>query len=82
MNSKPILGRVRPVTSVIAATLSTVIAIAVLSGVIALFQSRGVPMERLAAAERACAAHAFVSERNRCMSDWITASQAQTVAGK
>ena len=66
--------------TVAAAALATVFAFAILWGVVALFQSRGAPMERLAAAERACAQHVYLSERQACMNEWLAASQPRIVA--
>jgi len=66
--------------TVASAALSTVIALGILWGVVTLFQSRGAPMERLAAAERACAEHAFQSERAACMNEWLAASRPETIA--
>jgi hypothetical protein len=82
MNDKPTLARPRGVTIAVAAALSTVVAIGILAAVTALFQSRGAPMEQLAAAERACAEHAYVSQRENCMREWLAASRAQSVASK
>jgi len=39
-------------------------------------------MERIAAAERACAHHAYVSDRQACMQQWLAARQATRVAGR
>jgi hypothetical protein len=36
-----------------------------------LFQSRGMPMAELAAAERACAGQTYVSDRELCMREWV-----------
>ena len=66
--------------TVATAALATVIALGILWGVTALFQSRGVPMERLVAAEHACARHIYLSERQACMNEWLAASQPRTVA--
>ena len=66
--------------TVASAALATVIALGILWGVVTLFQSRGAPMERLAAAERACAGHAFQSERAACMNEWLAASRPETIA--
>jgi len=66
--------------TVATATLAAVIAMTILWAVVTLFQSRGAPMERLAAAERACAQHAYQSERAACMKEWFAASQPGTIA--
>jgi hypothetical protein len=80
MNDKPTLERPRADIIAVAATLSTMIAIGILSAVVLLFQKDGAPMERLAVAERACAGHAYVSEREACMREWLAATQAGVVA--
>jgi hypothetical protein len=66
--------------TVAAAALATLIALGILWGVAALFQSKGAPMERLVAAERACAQHIYLSQRQACMNEWLAASQPRTVA--
>ena len=66
--------------TVATAALAAVIAMTILWAVVTLFQSRGAPMERLAAAERACAQHAYLSERAACMNEWLVASQPRAVA--
>jgi hypothetical protein len=78
----PILGRLSPVTIAVAAMLSTAIAIGVLAAVTGVFQSEWMPMAQLTAAERACAAHAYVSERENCMRNWLASSEARSVASK
>jgi hypothetical protein len=37
-------------------------------------------MERLVAAEHACAQHVYLSERQVCMNEWLAASQPRIVA--
>ena len=69
-----------PTLTIATAALATVIAIGILWGVVTLFQSRGAPMERLAAAERACAHNIYLSERQACMNEWLAASQSVIVA--
>jgi hypothetical protein len=66
--------------TVATAALASVIAFTILWGVVTLFQSRGLPMERLVAAERACAQHVYLSERQACMNEWLAASQPRIVA--
>lgn len=39
-------------------------------------------MEQLAAAERACIQHAYVSEREACMREWLAAARSLSVAGR
>ena len=67
MNAKPILAR-RPIgTTLVAAALSALVAIGLLSTVSSLFLRDGAPLEQAAIAGRACADYAFVSERDICM---------------
>jgi hypothetical protein len=54
------------VTMIIAAALSALSALGLLSAVAGLFLRDGTPYEQLAIAERACVHHAFVSEREAC----------------
>jgi hypothetical protein len=79
---EPIVANHSSVTLTLLALLSTVIAMGVLAAVIGLFQSEGMPLARLAAAERACIQHAFISERETCMREWLAASRRPTVAKK
>jgi hypothetical protein len=71
----------RPAQTFTAATAATVISLALLWGVVTLFQSRGAPLEELAAAERACASQVYVSDREACMKQWIAENQRTRVAG-
>jgi hypothetical protein len=71
----------RPAQTFTAATAATVVSLALLWGVVTLFQSRGAPLEELAAAERACASHLYVSDREACMKQWIAENQRTRVAG-
>ena len=80
MNAKLNFASPNPFLTVATATLAAVIAMGILWTVVSLFQSRGVPMERLAAAERACAQHAYQSERDACMKQWIAEFRATPVA--
>jgi hypothetical protein len=65
-----------------AATAAGAVAGALLSAVVLLFQSRGEPMGEWAVAERACAQHAYRSERDTCMKQWLATSRATSVASK
>jgi hypothetical protein len=80
MNRKPPLVRPRLITSFIAATLASIMAIGILAAVTELFQRSGAPMERLVAAERACVYHAYVSEREACMRQWLAAARSPSIA--
>jgi hypothetical protein len=81
MNAKPTLARPRVVTTV-AAALSTVIAIGLLTAVTGLFQRDGAPFEQVVIAERACANYAFVSERETCVRLYLATSRVQSVASR
>ena len=82
MNAKPTFRRSSPFSITMAAALATFIAIGLLTAVAFLFQRDGKPLERLAAAERACTQNAYVSEREACMRDWLVAAHASNVASK
>jgi hypothetical protein len=82
MNPKPIFPRHSSLSITVAAALATFIAISLLTGVVFLFQRDGTPLEQLAAAERACTQHVYVSEREACMRDWLAAARASNVASK
>jgi hypothetical protein len=82
MHAKVNLGSTSSIMTVAAAALAAFIALGILSTVVSLFQSRGAPMERLAAAERACVSHAYQSEREACMKQWLAQSLAADVAHK
>jgi hypothetical protein len=81
MNTKPIFPCRSALSITVAAALATFIAIGLLTTVAFLFQRDGAPMEQLAAAERACTKHVYVSEREACMSEWL-AARAPNVASK
>jgi hypothetical protein len=71
----------RPTETLTAATMATVVALGLLWGVVSLFQSRGAPYEELAAAERACAQHIYVSDREACMAQWVSEQRRTQFAG-
>jgi len=71
----------RPAHTFAAATAATIASLTLLWGVVSLFQSRGAPLEELAAAERACASQVYVSDREDCMNQWIAENQRTRVAG-
>jgi hypothetical protein len=75
MNAKPGFApgfapsRASLITSI--TVLAGVCAAAVLAAVLLLFQSRGEPMENLAAAERECVQQAYQSSQQACMDELL-----------
>jgi len=82
MNAKPTLARPHVVTTVVAASLSALIAIGLLTAVTDLFQRDGAPFEQVLIAEHACASYAFVSERETCVRLYLAASRVRNVASR
>jgi hypothetical protein len=82
MNAKPKLARPHVVTTLVAAMLSILIAIGLLTAVTGLFQRDGAPFEQVVIAEHACADYAFVSEREACVRLFLAASRVQNVASR
>jgi hypothetical protein len=82
MNAKPTFASPSSLSITVAAALATFIAIGLLTAVAFLFQRDGTPLEQLAAAERACTQHVYVSEREACMHEWLAAAHASNVASK
>ncbi len=82
MNAKPVLAPRRSLPTFAAAALSAVIALGLLSAVAGVFQHDGTPLQHVAVAERACAAHAYVSERDACVRAFLAATGRQTVAAR
>ena len=82
MNATPTYASPSSLAITVAAAMATFIAVGLLTGVAFLFQRDGAPMEQLAAAERACTQHVYVSEREACMREWLAAAHASNVASK
>jgi hypothetical protein len=82
MNAKPKLARPHAVTTLVAATLATLIAIGLLTAVTGLFQRDGAPFEQVVIAEHACTNYAFVSEREACVRVFLAASRVRNVASR
>ena len=80
MNAKPTLAQPHAVTTTLAAVLAAIAAIGLLSAVATLFQRDGIPLEQLAAAERACVQNSYVSEREACMRDVLAAARTHIAA--
>jgi hypothetical protein len=80
MNEKAVMPGFAAISVAAIAALSTLIAVGIIGTVTALFQSRGLPLEELVAAERACSAQVYVSDRKSCMLDQIAVAQGERVA--
>lgn len=68
----------RPLVAIAAALTATIVALGILGAVATLFQTRGAPLQALAAAERACAHERYLSDRGACMQRWA-ANQHRTI---
>ncbi len=73
MNARPELPGNSPLSVTVIAALAVVVAMGLLAAVTAMFQSAGTPYAQVVAAQRACADRAFVSEREHCVQEWLTA---------
>jgi hypothetical protein len=82
MNAKPTFPRPSSLSTLVAAALSTLIAMGLLTAVTGLFQRDGAPFEQVVIAEHACANYAFVSERQTCVRQYLAASRVQNVASR
>jgi len=74
MNAKPTLARPHVAATMVAAALSILIAIGLLTAVTGSFQRDGAPFEQVVIAEHACASKVFVSERETCVRSQLAAS--------
>jgi hypothetical protein len=70
------------IATTLAAALSTLIAVGILTAVTDLFQRDGAPFKQVVIAERACAKYEFVSERQKCVRLFLAASRVQSVASR
>ena len=82
MSAKPVLARPHVFMTFVAAALSALIAIGLLSAVTGLFQRDGAPFEQVVITERACANYSFVSERETCERLFLAASRVRNVASR
>ncbi len=82
MSAGPFLPRSHVGTIILAAAVSALIATGLLGAVAGLFQRDGAPLEHIVVAERACANHTFVSEREACKRSFPAASQVRSVASR
>ena len=80
MDAKPAFAEPHPARTFAAAVLAAVIGLGIFWCVATLFQSHGKPLERVAAAERACTSHAYQSEQRDCMKRWFAETQMKTLA--
>jgi hypothetical protein len=80
MNRESNLVAPRPLVTLTAALGATIVALGILGAVATLFQSRGVPLQTLAAAERACADQLYLSDRQACIARRVADSQKTTIA--
>jgi hypothetical protein len=78
MNAKPALPQLSALTTTVVAALAAFIAVGLFGAIAFLFQREGAPMEQMAAAERSCTQHAYVSEREACMRERIARERAHT----
>lgn len=82
MNAKPKLSCRPVIATVVAAALSVVISVGLLEAITASFRHDGLPFERWAAAERACADHRYVSKRDGCVRTYLAAARVRQVASR
>jgi len=66
----------------VAAALAAIITVGILTGMTELILLGGLPFERLVVAERACAGHEYVSDREACMREWAALQRPVSLAGK
>ena len=82
MNAKPAFARPHAAVPVVAAVLSVLIGLGLVSAVTGLFQREGAPFEQVVVAEQACADRTFVSEREACVRLFIAATRVQNLASR
>jgi hypothetical protein len=75
-------GRTRLGATLVAATLSFIIAGGLMTGVANLFLREGFPLADAAAAARACSEYTFVSEQQACMQSLVDAAYHRRVASR
>ena len=63
-----------------AAALAAVVTLALLTLVVDGLTGQRMPFRDLVVAERACAVHRYVSEREQCLRDFVEAMRGQAVA--
>ena len=80
MNTKPTLACSHIGTNTVAATLSSAIAIGLLTAAAGLFLHEGTPLQNVLIAERACSEFTFISERDACVRSFLATSYHQRLA--
>ena len=82
MIEKPHASPSSPAVHFVAAALAAIVTAGIFTGVTALFLRDGWPLERLAAAARACRSRAYVSDREACMREWAESLLSVSLAAK
>ena len=80
MRANRALPRRSGLGTVVTSAVATLIALGILIGTTMLFQSRGMPMAQLAAAERSCARQPCVSHRERCTRESVATASGDRLA--
>ena len=81
MNPKPLPPGMHPLcTIIVAGTLSCLIAIGLVVGIVELFLRDGTPLQNVIIAQQACSEFSFVSERDACVKRFLAASDHRRVA--
>jgi hypothetical protein len=81
MIAKPDASASSSAVHFVAAALAGIITVGIFGGVTELLLREGRPLERLAAAERACARHEYLSGREACMREWMALQPPVNLAG-
>ncbi len=71
MHARPVFMRPHYGLRIVAASLSILVTVGLLAGLVGALQSAGAPFERVAIAERACTGHSFESERKACVISYL-----------
>ena len=82
MNVKPDASALSPAAHFVAATLAAILTVGIFSALTELFLRDGGPLAHWAAAERVCATHQYVSEREACMREGRGLAAAREARGK
>jgi hypothetical protein len=82
MSATPNLSRRSIAATIAFAALAALTGLGLLSAVAGAFRHDGTPFEHLVAAEHACAAHAYDSERTACVRSLLAASRVARLASR